>query len=256
MQSWIKLQNVSLDIPIYGADKSFRSILANRYIGGKLNAKKKSVSVTALNGINIFLEEGDRLALIGHNGAGKSTLLSVLAGIYAPTQGKISHHGKITPLFNITPGLDPADTGLENIKTIATYLGMTNKEIKDKTDDIVNFSELEDYVKLPVRTYSAGMISRLCFGIATAIQSNILLVDEGIGAGDNAFAEKAKKRLENFYSRTDIIVLASHSKELVQRLCNKAILLEHGQIICSGTVEEVFEKYYPVEANKEEAITT
>lgn len=247
MQSWIEVKDVSIDIPIYGTDKSFRSAIVDRCVGGNLQKTKNSISIQALDNINLKLESGDRLALIGHNGAGKSTLLSVLAGIYKPEKGSVTHSGSVTPLFNISPGMDLVDTGLENIMTIGMFLGMSKKEIKSKMQSIIDFTELADFIHLPLRTYSAGMIARLTFGIATSLEPDILLIDEGIGAGDQSFANKAKSRLEDFYNKIDIIVLASHSNDLIRQLCNKAILLEHGKIIASGTVDEVLSIYCPSE---------
>lgn len=245
MKSWIELKNVSINIPIYGADKTFRGALVNRCVGGNLKNTNNIISVQALDNINLKLNSGDRLGLIGHNGAGKSTLLSVLAGVYKPLQGTVSYQGKITPLFNLAPGMDPVDTGLENIKTIGMFLGMSKKEIIKKTESIIEFTELAEFIHLPVRTYSAGMIARLTFGIATSLEPDILLIDEGIGAGDQSFANKAKQRLEDFYNKINIIVVASHSSELIKQLCNKAILLEHGKIVASGTVDQVLDIYSP-----------
>jgi lipopolysaccharide transport system ATP-binding protein len=245
MQSWIELKNVSINIPIYGAEKSFRGALINKYVGGNLKNTNNVISVQALENINLKLTAGDRLGLIGHNGAGKSTLLSVLAGVYKPLQGTVTYKGRITPLFNLAPGLDPVDTGLENIKTVGMFLGMSKDEIKRKTQDIIDFTELSEYINLPVRTYSAGMIARLTFGIATSLEPDILLIDEGIGAGDHSFAAKAKQRLEDFYNKINIIVVASHSSELIKQLCNKAILLEHGKIVAAGSVDDILKIYYP-----------
>lgn len=245
MSSWIEVKDVTIDIPVYNTERSFRSALVSNYIGGSIKQTSNAVIVRALSNISLSLKSGDRLGLVGHNGAGKSTLLSLLAGIYKPLHGSVTHNGRITPMFNMTPGLDPVDTGLENIKTIGTFLGMTKKEIKDKTEEIIAFSELQDFIHLPVRTYSSGMVARLSFGVATALEPDILLIDEGIGAGDDSFAKKAKQRLEDFYNRINILVLASHSRGLIRQLCNKAILLEHGQIIAAGTVDEIFNIYYP-----------
>ena len=244
MQSWIEAKNVSINIPIYGAEKTFRGALMSNYIGGSLKKNKNNVSVQALDNVNLRLDAGDRLGLIGHNGSGKSTLLSVLAGVYKPIQGTVTYQGHITTLFNTAPGLDEVDTGIENIMNIGMFLGLSKKQIIDKTPEIIEFSELQDFINLPVRTYSAGMISRLTFAIATALEPDILLIDEGIGAGDQSFADKAKQRLDNFYNKINIIVVASHSKDLIRQLCNKAILLEHGKIVASGTVDDIFKIYY------------
>lgn len=244
MSIYAEINSLTMDIPIYNTKRSFRSELANR-LGGTINCNKKPgmVSVRALDKVSFRVEEGDRLALIGHNGAGKTTLLRLLAGVYKPLVGTYRYRGRITPLFNISIGLDMDDTGIDNIFTIGMYLGMSKKEIQQKKQGIVDFSELGDYIHLPVRTYSVGMMTRLSFAIVTSIDPDILLMDEGIGAGDTRFAEKAKARLENFYSRTKILVIASHAEDLIRRLCNKAILLEHGKLIAYGEVNDILQLY-------------
>lgn len=240
----IKVENLSLNIPIISPDRSFRTTLRNKYIGGDINRTQSShISVTALNNINFSLHTGDRLALIGHNGAGKTTLLNVLAGIYKPMQGNIICNGKVTPLFNSAPGMDKDDTGLENIYTVCMYLGMSPKEISTKTADIIEFTELADYINLPVRTYSSGMLARLSFAIATSLQPDILLLDEGISVGDQRFAHKAKARLDKFYDTINVMICASHSNSLLRELCNKAMLLEHGSIKAYGDIEDVLAVY-------------
>lgn len=239
----MKVNNVSIDIPIYNTDRSFRSALISKYIGGNINADNKLIAVEALRSINFNLQEGDRLGLIGHNGAGKSTLLNTLAGIYKPTGGSIQHSGRITPLFHTSPGLDPVDSGISNIYTMGMFFGISRKEIKDKLDEIIDFTQLQDFINLPVRTYSTGMVARLGFAVAACLEPDILLVDEGIGAGDEAFARKAKASLDNLYKKVKIVILASHSRELIKKMCNKAILLEHGRMIVCDDVDKVFEIY-------------
>ena len=244
MNTFLEVDSLTLDIPIYNASRSFRSVLANR-LGGVINRNQKSglVSVRALDNVSFRLEHGDRLALIGHNGAGKTTLLRLLAGVYKPLVGMYRYSGRITPLFNISIGLDLDDTGFENILTMGMYLGMSKHEIRSKREEIIQFSELGDYIHLPVRTYSEGMMMRLSFATATSMDPDILLMDEGIGAGDLNFAEKAQARLENFYSRMNILVIASHAESLVRRLCNKALLLKHGKVVASGSVDDVMTLY-------------
>lgn len=241
----IKVENLSINIPIIGPDRSFRTTLRNKYVGGNINRSETNsrITITALNNINFSLHSGDRLALIGHNGAGKTTLLNALAGIYKPVAGSIMSNGKITPLFNCAPGVDKDDTGLENIRTICMYFGMEQDEIEAKTPDIINFTELQDYIHLPVRTYSSGMLARLSFAVATSLQPDILLLDEGISVGDQRFAHKASKRLEEFYKSIDVMICASHSNELLRELCNKAMLLNHGSIVAIGGIEEVLNIY-------------
>jgi ABC-type polysaccharide/polyol phosphate transport system ATPase subunit len=239
------LENVTLDFTIYGSQKTFRSAL-RQVTGGFIRREKQrpsQVTVRALDQVSFTLKHGDRLGIVGHNGAGKSTLLRVCAGVYAPTQGRVSIEGQVSPLFNSSPGLDGDDTGYENIITCGLYLGMTREEIKRKTPDIEQFTELGEYLTLPVRTYSTGMLVRLGFGIATAIDPEILILDEGLGAGDARFAERVKKRVDSLVERSSILILASHSDELVRSMCNRAILLHGGRIIAGGTVEEAIEAY-------------
>lgn len=249
------LDNVTVEFPIYGSQRSFRSAIKSM-TGGIIRREGKRrhrITVRALDKVSLSLEHGDRLGIIGHNGAGKSTLLRVCAGVYAPTGGAVSIDGRVSPLFNTSPGLDTDDTGYENIFTCGQFLGMTPEEIAQKTPDIVEFSELGEYLNLPVRTYSTGMVVRLGFAIATAIDPEVLVLDEGLGAGDARFAERAKRRVDALIERSSILVLASHSDALVQAMCNKAILLSEGRIRCEGSVEDVIQAY--AEMNQETALS-
>jgi len=238
------LDNVIVDFPIYGAQKSFRSAL-RAATGGLIRREgaDRRITVRALEHFSLTVKHGDRLGIIGHNGAGKSTLLRVCAGVYEPSEGRVHIEGKVSPLFNASPGLDPDDTGYENIITCGLFLGMTREEIAQKTPDIETFSELGDYLSLPVRTYSTGMLTRLGFAIATAINPEILILDEGLGAGDARFAEKAKERVDALVERASILILASHSDDLIKSLCNRVILLQSGRVITEGKVGEVIEAY-------------
>lgn len=245
MTTFLEVEGLTVDIPVFNVSRSFRTTLLQRFTGGEIehNKNSKQISIRALQNINFRLNAGDRLGLVGHNGAGKTTLLRVLAQIYKPVIGRYRHQGKITPLFNMAIGLDLDDTGIENIYTIGMHLGMNKSEISAKKNDILEFSELGDFIYLPVRIYSAGMQTRLSFAIATALEPDILLMDEGIGAGDANFAEKAKMRLDRFYDTTSVMVIASHSEALIRSLCNKALLLEHGRQIKFGSVDEIFAQY-------------
>jgi len=241
----IILDNITVDFPIYGSQKSFRSAL-RQATGGLIRREgshQQRVEVRAIDGLSFTLKHGDRLGIIGHNGAGKSTLLRVCAGVYTPSQGRVLIEGRVSPLLNVSPGLDPEDTGYENILTCGLMLGMTREEIAKKKPDIEEFTELGDYLSLPVRTYSTGMLTRLCFAIATAIDPGILILDEGLGAGDARFAEKAKERVDSLIERSSILILASHNVALIQSLCNTAIIMASGRIQLSGSVSEVIEAY-------------
>lgn len=243
----IILENVTTDFPVYGLQKSLRKALFGRVIGGVEQAEtNKHIVVRALNNINLELHHGDRLGLMGHNGAGKTTLLRVLAGIYTPASGRISIDGSVSTLFNTAPGLDSDDTGYENIYTCGRFLGMSKSEIAYKLKDIEEFAELGDYLALPVRTYSAGMLTRLCFAVATAIDPDILVLDEGLSAGDARFTKRAADRVETLISRTNILILASHAGGLIKQMCNRVILLHHGRVIGDGKPDEIIAQYHEV----------
>jgi homopolymeric O-antigen transport system ATP-binding protein len=251
----IVANNLMIDFPIYGAShRSLRQTLFAR-TGGLVRheraGRQQRVVVRALDDVSFTLRSGDRLGLIGHNGAGKSTLLKVLAGVYTPDAGSVRVYGRVSPLFNAAPGLDPDDNGYENIKTCGMFLGMSSQEINRKLPDIVDFCELGEYLDLPVRTYSTGMVARLGFAIATAIEPDILLLDEGLGAGDARFAARAEARMQALIQRTRILVLASHSDPLISSMCNRAILLEKGRLIAMGSVDEVTNRYHqrPIESH-------
>jgi ABC-type polysaccharide/polyol phosphate transport system ATPase subunit len=236
----IFLRNVAVDFPIYNARG--RSLKANvlRRVGGRIGGQDgEIVTVEALRGIDLELRPGDRLALIGHNGAGKSTLLRVLAGAYEPSRGVAEIHGKVSSLLDITMGMDPELTGRENIVLRGIFLGMTFREITDLAPSIEEFSELGGFVDLPMRTYSSGMTLRLAFAVSTAVQPDILLLDEMISVGDADFAKKATLRIEQVMENSRIFVLASHDPKMLQRYCNKGILLREGQIVAAGSLDDV-----------------
>jgi ABC-type polysaccharide/polyol phosphate transport system ATPase subunit len=242
----VVVENVRVDFPIYGTQRNLRKILLDRAAGGLIQhqgKKQDRVVVEALVGLSMTLEDGDRLGLIGHNGSGKSTLLKVLAGIYEPIEGRLLVEGRVTPLFDMMPGIDAEDSGYENIITCGLLLGLTRDEIEAKIPNVEEFSELGEYLALPVRTYSAGMMTRLGFALVTALDPGVLLMDEGIGAGDARFAERAEKRLNEFVGRSQIVVLASHNPAMIKSICNKGALLQAGRLIALGPVEEIIEQY-------------
>lgn len=244
MKSHVLLEDVSISYPIF--DVKSRSLKANFVrltTGGKISSNAKSVTVDALNAINIELVHGDRLALIGHNGAGKSTLLKTIAGIYEPTHGQISTSGSIASLLDINLGMNPESSGRENIYSRGMLLGMSRKEIDAISEDIIAFTELADFIDLPVRTYSSGMSVRLAFAISTAVKPDILLLDEVIGAGDSSFMEKARKRITDLIESVGILVFSSHSEQDVRDFCNRGIVLDAGNIVFTGSVDEAFEYY-------------
>jgi len=240
----VALRDLYVDFPIYGSQYNLRKVLLERAAGGLISREDRTrVVVKALNGLSLRLEDGDQIGIVGHNGAGKSTLLKVIAGIYEPVSGTVHTEGRITTLFHAMPGLDPEDTGYENILTAGLLLGMTRQEIEAKVPEIEEVSELGEYLALPVRTYSSGMLTRLSFAVATSVEPGILLMDEGIATVDARFAERAALRLKEFIGRSRIVVLASHSVAIIRSTCNKAALMQSGRILRVGTVEEVLAIY-------------
>lgn len=241
---FIQLSHACVEIPIYNSrGRSLKTALM-RQVGGSVGANGRDiVSVKALQDINIRLEPGDRLALVGHNGAGKSTLLRVFSGAFEPTSGSAEIQGSVSSLLDLTMGMDPELTGADNIILRGVFVGMSQKEAQNRMEEIAAFSELGPYLGLPMRTYSSGMTMRLAFAISTARAPDILLLDEMISVGDSAFAAKAKSRIESFIGNTHILVLASHSPDTLRRYCNKAVLMKSGAIIASGTVDEVLGHY-------------
>jgi ABC-2 type transport system ATP-binding protein/lipopolysaccharide transport system ATP-binding protein len=241
----IRLDHVSVSFPIYSAGgRSIRTRLMAAGTGGRIGTEGAShVVVRGLHDVTVDIAHGDRIALVGRNGAGKTTLLRVIAGIYEPIAGTSMIDGKVAPLFDTGLGLDPESSGYENILLRGLYLGLSKAEIKTKADEIAAFTELGPFLSLPLRTYSAGMQARLSFAVSTSIDPEILLLDEGIGAGDAAFLEKAQHRLDAVVGRAGILVVASHSEALLRQLCAKAILLDQGSVVATGPVEEVLERY-------------
>jgi ABC-2 type transport system ATP-binding protein/lipopolysaccharide transport system ATP-binding protein len=241
----IDLVGVSVEYPIYDSrGRSFKqALLAN--LGGRLarNQKTGRVVVQALRDLTLSFRPGDRVGLIGRNGAGKSTLLKVLAGIYEPQAGRVRIEGGVTSLLDVTTGLDFEATGYENIVMRNLLLGMTLAEARAKIPEIEAFTELGEYLKLSLRTYSNGMVLRLAFGIATGAESDILVLDEVMGAGDAAFSVKAQQRLESMVGRTKILVMASHVESMISAFCTRGIVLSGGQMVFDGPVGDALEFY-------------
>lgn len=193
----------------------------------------------ALKDISFELQKGDRLGILGLNGAGKSTLLKVIAGVYAPTEGTVQKKGLIAPLIELSAGFDPQYTGAENIYLYGAILGFSKKFISEKFDEIVEFSGLQKFIDVPLKNYSSGMKSRLGFAIATLVEPDILILDEVLSVGDAKFKKKSEKKIQEMFDKGVTVLFVSHNTKQVLRLCNKAILLEHGQIIASGSADEV-----------------
>jgi lipopolysaccharide transport system ATP-binding protein len=242
----IIFEKVSVEFPIFNATgRSLTSSILKVATGGKLDSDPNGrVLVKALTAISFTLREGDKVALLGHNGAGKSTMLRSLARVYAPTKGIAEIEGEIGSLIDIGLGINPEATGRENVFIRGQLLGLTKQEIARKYQEIVEFAELGDFMEMPVRTYSTGMHLRLAFAVSTVVRPEILLMDEWLSVGDADFQHKAEARLRELVSETKILVIATHSRELVEAVCNRAIWLEHGQIKMDGPVGDVSKAYF------------
>ncbi|AUS78660.1 ABC transporter ATP-binding protein [Actinoalloteichus sp. AHMU CJ021] len=239
----IDVWNASVDFPIFDAkSRSLKKAVLNK-AGGKIGTDSKVPVIEALRDINISVAHGDRVGLVGHNGAGKSTLLRLLSGIYEPTRGHSRIVGKVAPVFDLGVGLDPEMNGIENIMIRGLFLGMTRKQMESRVDEIAEFTELGDYLSMPLRTYSTGMRVRLALGVVTSIDPEILLLDEGIGAVDASFLAKARDRLNDLVKRSGLLVFASHADEMLMELCTKAIWMDKGQVRMQGPIRDVLTAY-------------
>ncbi len=200
-------------------------------------------SFWALKNVSMEIERGDRLGLVGLNGAGKSTLLKLIAGVMKPTEGQIDVKGRISPLLTLGAGFDPDYTGRENIFLNGSLLGHSRKFIESKFDEIVEFSEIGDFIDVPLKNYSSGMRARLGFSIATAVQPEILILDEVLSVGDAKFQEKSRQKMNSLMKGQVTILFVSHSTDQVRKICDKAIWLEKGKLITQGPVDEVCDVY-------------
>jgi len=246
----IKLKDVCLDYIIKTGSDSIKKIAFNccNKLIGKSSVKEeqatlKNSSYRALNNITLDINIGDGIGLLGRNGAGKSTLLKVIAKIYQPNAGSLHVNGKISNLFDVNLGMNIEATGYENIINLSIMRGYSKKQAQNIIPNIEEFTELDDFLKNPVRTYSAGMQMKLSFAVATAFTPEIMLIDEIIGAGDAHFMEKATKRLESLLKDSHIFVLTSHSNDIIKRFCNKVAVLDHGEIQFIGDVDAGIEFY-------------
>ena len=233
-----------MEFPIFDAkSRSLKKAFLGK-AGGTIGRNESNVVVIeALRDITMSLKMGDRVGLVGHNGAGKSTLLRLLSGIYEPTRGSATVTGRVAPVFDLGVGMDPEISGFENIIIRGLFLGQTRKQMMAKVDEIADFTELGEYLSMPLRTYSTGMRVRLAMGVVTSIDPEILLLDEGIGAVDAEFMKKARTRLQDLVARSGILVFASHSNEFLAQLCDTAMWVDHGTIKMTGGIEEVVRAY-------------
>ncbi|MBN9743303.1 ABC transporter ATP-binding protein [Amycolatopsis sp. A1MSW2902] len=239
----VELGHAFVEFPVFDAKSRSLKRRVLRSSGGTIRTGGKVPVVTALRDLTVSIEEGDRVGLVGHNGAGKSTLLRLLAGIYEPTRGSARRTGRVAPVFDLGFGFDPDSTGLENIVARGMFLGMSRRQMRARIAEVAEFSELGDYLRMPLRTYSTGMRVRLALGVVTSADPEILLLDEGIGAVDADFLVRARSRLHDLVDRCGVLVFASHTEELLLDLCDSALWLESGRVVRAGRADDVVAAY-------------
>jgi ABC-type polysaccharide/polyol phosphate transport system ATPase subunit len=246
----INLKSVSVSFPVYNVNaRSIKKHFLRVATGGTVVENEKHVIINALNDITLSLQHGDQVALLGHNGAGKSTFLRLLATIYEPTRGSIDIEGSISATLNLMSGIETELTGYENIVLHGTILGLTRDEITQKTNEIAEASGLGDYLAMPVRTYSSGMMVRLAFAISTSVKPDILLIDEVFANGDEDFMNIMSHKMQDLIGRSSIMVMASHFDHLLKAFCNKGLFLEQGQVKFFGPLDEALEIYHAARKN-------
>ncbi len=245
-QAKIDLENVSVQFKRYNMRSHGLKEAVMRWAtrpSWSKAADLRNSTFWGLQNINFSLREGDRLGIIGHNGAGKSTLLKIISRVYQPTTGQISIQGRVAPLIEIGAGFSPELSGRENIFLSGTILGIKTKELNERMDSIIQFSELDGFIDTPVKYYSTGMYLRLAFTLATEVIPDILILDELYAGGDASFIQKGNQRLEKFVHSSKILILVAHQLEYIQRFCNRVIVMEHGQMLGEGKPEEMIPKY-------------
>lgn len=242
----MNLSGVTLDYPVlsHSARRLSRQLIRVA-TGGRLDrAESGKVTVRALEDISASFRDGDRVGLVGHNGSGKTTLLRVLAGIYEPSDGSLEVAGRVGSLIDIGLGMSPEATGRENIYLRGALQGLRRREVTQLVPEIIEFAELGDFIDLPMRTYSSGMLLRLAFAVATALSPDILLMDEWLSVGDESFQAKAEARLSAIVESTSILIVATHSEKLIRDQCTRVLHLEHGRVLADGTPEDVLPGYF------------
>ncbi|MEM9233146.1 MAG: ABC transporter ATP-binding protein [Pseudomonadota bacterium] len=236
----VSLKNVSVGYPVpHFHRKGLLATTKSTLLGGQISSQGE-VTIEALRDISLELKDGDRLGLLGHNGAGKTTLLKTIAGILPPNAGSVTVEGRISPLTSINLGLDNEATGMENIRIRGRLMGFRDEDIGEITPEVAEFTELGDYLHLPIKTYSSGMRMRLSFAVSTAFQPEVILLDEWLGTGDMAFRDKAAVRLRQIIRDSQIFVFATHSRDLHERMSNKGAVMDKGRILFCGPLEEAF----------------
>lgn len=242
----ISLKNVDVE---FNVDAEMNRSLKSTVLQFLRARRSTPKIIRALQSVSLTLNNGERVGVIGPNGAGKSTLLKVMATIYPPKGGEVRVEGHVCPLFEFATGFEMEATGWDNIRTRALLLGMSPKEIEQKIQEIGQFTNLGEFLNMPVRCYSSGMFLRLAFATSTAVDPEILLLDEVMAAGDAAFIEHARKRMDNLMKKASIVVFASHSLNVLPSFCERTIWLDHGRVISDGSTAEVIRAYEASVAN-------
>lgn len=247
----ISLKNVSVEFETgSGRTKSLRSKLLRSATGGQLSRDETGrLKVSALNDINLEVTSGERIGLMGRNGAGKSSLLRVISRIYQPLTGFAEIDGSLGTLIDLSLGMNPEATGRQNILLRGGLLGIPKATIVNRFDEVVEFSELGEFIEMPVRTYSSGMQLRLAFAVSTIFSPDIVVMDEWLSVGDEQFRDKAELRLRALVDSAHILVIASHSRELLENTCTRGLWLEKGRIVADGPIRKVTARYFGTSTN-------
>ena len=251
MDSMIKVEDVSMKFNL-GIEKNFslKLFFINMFKPKKKDEKKEKKDFWALKHVNFEVKRGEVVGFVGGNGAGKSTLLKVVSGVMKPTEGKITIAGNICPMIELGAGFDMDLTARENIYLNGSILGYSREFIDQKFDEIVSFSELQDFLEVPVRNFSSGMIARLAFSIATQVDPEILIVDEILSVGDLNFQQKSEAKMRSMITGGTTVLYVSHSIDSVRSLCDKVVWLDHGKVVMSGDTEKVCQAYYDSQVSK------
>ena len=251
MDSMIKVEDVSMKFNL-GIEKNFslKLFFINMFKPKKKDEKKENKDFWALKHVNFEVKRGEVVGFVGGNGAGKSTLLKVVSGVMKPTEGKITIAGNICPMIELGAGFDMDLTARENIYLNGSILGYSREFIDQKFDEIVSFSELQDFLEVPVRNFSSGMVARLAFSIATQVDPEILIVDEILSVGDLNFQQKSEAKMRSMITGGTTVLYVSHSIDSIRSLCDKVVWLDHGKVVMSGNTEKVCQAYYDSQVSK------
>lgn len=240
----IVMENAWVEFPVYNSsNRSLKNAVLKFATGGVIDERQDGrIFVRGLEDVTLRAHEGERIGLVGHNGAGKTTMLRVLSGIYRPSRGTFLSEGNVVSLININLGIDPEATGRENLRLRAALMGLDMTEAMEA--DIIDFTGLGDFIDMPLRTYSTGMQLRLAFSISTAVTPDILIMDEWLSTGDEDFKERSGRRMTELLDKTKILIIASHSRELIASTCTRVIWMEHGRVRMDGAPAEVCSAYF------------